>query len=91
LEVDQIINEAYGIRSKYSHGESSTNSKVRRRKLLELSEYLFDYTRILLQIEIQLYPLMNKQKFLKLIDKALIDDYSLKELKNLLTKNCRKF
>lgn len=91
LEVDQIINEAYGIRSKYSHGESSTISKEYRRKLIELSDYLFNYARILLQIEIQLYPLLNKQKFLKLIDKALIDEDSLKELRNLLNKNCKTY
>jgi len=91
LEVDQIINEAYRIRSKYSHGESSTISKVYRRKLKDLSDHLFNYTRILLQIEIQLFAEIEKPKFLKLIDNALMDDNSLNELKKLLIPNIKKF
>lgn len=91
LEVDQIIKEAYQIRSKYSHGESSTIKIEYRKKLVELSKHLFEYARVLLQIEIQLFSIIDKPSFLKLIDKALLDDYSLKELKKIMIPHIKKF
>jgi hypothetical protein len=89
--VNNVIHEAYGIRSKYSHGTASKISLGYKKRLLELSNKIFDYARILLQIEIQLYPIINKKDFLELIDRALLDDAQMIELEEILLVNCKIF
>lgn len=87
LIVYTDINFAYNIRNKYSHG----NVVNLREKLKDKNEFMknfIEYTRLCLLISLQINNIKGKKVFLKLIDQALIDDKSYKNLASLINDNC---
>ena len=62
-----------------------------REKLKDKNEFMknfIEYTRLNLLISLQINNIKGKKDFLKLIDQALLDDKSYKNLASLINDNC---
>lgn len=86
-EIFENINEAYNIRSIFTHGEKLNSKLIRKiRQKYQYEEVLgltiIDYVRIAIIIHIMVNK--TKDEFIDLIDKALISDKGTNELKKAL-------
>lgn len=62
-----------------------------REKLKDKNEFMknfIEYTRLCLLISLQINNIKGKKDFLKLIDQALLDNKSYKNLARLINDNC---
>ena len=87
LTVYKDVNFAYNIRNKYSHG----NVVNLREKLKDENEFMknfVEYARLCLLISLQINNIKGKKDYLKLIDQALLDEKSYKNLASLINDNC---
>lgn len=99
LIINKIIKIAYSVRSTYSHGSiiSVQKSKLnnlaiimnrKEIKLNDIARMVLDCARISILIFLQLQNVINKKKFLNLIDEGLLEEKSTLKLNNLIEKNC---
>jgi hypothetical protein len=80
LEVRQSLIAAYDVRSKYVHGASVSKKKLTHEALTRLFRETANYARVSCIIWLQLKQLHDRKEMLNLVERALIDESSRREM-----------
>jgi F0F1-type ATP synthase alpha subunit len=87
LEVYNKIKRSYEIRSSFVHG--SPISKDQQNEASKLAQDILEYARVSIIIQLQLKVVMDKDKFLNLLDNSLLNKQANEKLQSLIEKNCQ--
>ena len=87
LEVFNMIKRSYNIRSRFVHG--SKIEKDDQKDVMILVEKVIEYTRRSLIIYLQINESIDKNKFLNLLSKSLLDKDAKEKLQKMLEGNVK--
>lgn len=87
LEVFNIIKRSYNIRSRFVHG--SKIEKDDQKNVMLLVENVVEYARKSLIIYLQINESIDKNKFLNLLTKSLLDKDAKEKLQKMLESNVK--
>jgi uncharacterized protein YeeX (DUF496 family) len=87
LKVFNIIKRSYNIRSRFVHG--SKIGKDDQKDVMILVEKVIEYTRRSLIIYLQINESIDKNKFLNLLSKSLLDKDAKEKLQKMLEGNVK--
>jgi hypothetical protein len=86
LEVFNILKKSYDIR-RFVHG--SKIEKEEPKDLTKLTEKVIDYARISIVMFLQIQELIEKDKFISILNNSLLDDKAKQKLKEIIEKKCQ--
>lgn len=86
LEVYNVLNQAYNIRSTFIHGSQIKSEE--RKNAAKVAEKILEYARVSLLIFFQLKHLLDKEKLIGRIDNSILEEQAHSKLKKLLKENC---
>ena len=87
LEVFNIIKRSYDIRSRFVHGSKIEEDD--QKDVMILVEKVIEYTRRSLVIYLQINESIDKNKFLNLLSKSLLDKDAKEKLQKMLEGNVK--
>jgi len=87
LEVFNIIKRSYDIRSRFVHGSKIEEDD--QKDVMILVEKVIEYTRRSLVIYLQINESIDKNKFLNLLSKSLLDKDAKEKLQKMLESNVK--